>query len=306
MSRSNLVMVPILLLAVALMVPMNVRSANSQLVGLVCLSTSNSGSCPSPPVTFSSQVGGQISVSVLVQGSDSLYGFDITLLANHNVLKPVSASLAGGLLSGGSIIGECFGGVLEAGYGCLGNQTADTLEFAAIGPLQYFTHAPTSGLLFTATYNVTSSIATPISFQIGCHPSSVIGTSTCVNFGNGTPYPPPETFQAASFIPPDFTISANPSNLGTVTTCFKGCPTTTITVTGVGSFSGTVSLSASAPSGVKASFNPASVNVPQGSYATSTLTLTFTCPLGSPPVTVESQQGSLNHNTYITWNSVKC
>lgn len=89
--------------------------------------------------------------------------------------------------------------------------------------------------------------------------------------------------------PPDFTISAP-----TAVTVTKGTPTTTtINVTAINKFSGTVQLSAtSSPAGLIASFNPRNVT----SSGSTTLTLTATNN-GTYTLTVTGTSGSLKHTT---------
>ncbi len=93
---------------------------------------------------------------------------------------------------------------------------------------------------------------------------------------------------------PDFSLSASPGSL----TILQGANgTSTITVTPVNGFNSSVSLSASGlPSGVTASFNPASTTT------TSTLTLTAssTATTGTATVTVTGTSGSLTHTTTIS------
>src|SRR5260370_1212511 len=92
---------------------------------------------------------------------------------------------------------------------------------------------------------------------------------------------------------PDFTLSASPNTLSIT----QGtCGSSTITVNPVNGFTGSVSLSASGlPSGVTASFNPASTT------GTSTLTLSAssTATTGTSTVTITGVSGSLTHTTSI-------
>src|SRR5213592_1559984 len=81
------------------------------------------------------------------------------------------------------------------------------------------TGTPTTGLLFTAIYNVTGT--TPgiaLGFQTGCANTSVSG-GVCVTVANGTLIPVPETIQTATFSnsppSPDFSITTSPSSLTT-------------------------------------------------------------------------------------------
>src|SRR5260370_34357598 len=91
----------LVVVAALLIFPSGIHPVKGQLVGLVCLSPSSVAQYPAPPVTVSSPVGTQMSVYVIIQGSDGLDGFDITLKANHTIIKPADASLTGSLLSGG-------------------------------------------------------------------------------------------------------------------------------------------------------------------------------------------------------------
>jgi hypothetical protein len=90
-----------------------------------------------------------------------------------------------------------------------------------------------------------------------------------------------------------YSLSASPSSL---TVPLGENQTTTITVTPVGGFGGSVTLSASGlPSGVTASFSPASTT------GTSTLTLTASssATVGSAVVTITGSSGSSNQTTLI-------
>jgi len=92
---------------------------------------------------------------------------------------------------------------------------------------------------------------------------------------------------------PNFSLSASPASV-TINRGASG--TSTITVTPVNGFNGSVSLSASGlPSGVTASFNPASTT----STSTLTLTASSTATTGAATVTVTGTSGSLTHTTTI-------
>src|SRR5205085_405897 len=99
---------------------------------------------------------------------------------------------------------------------------------------------------------------------------------------------------------PDFTLASSPTS---VTATQGGSGSSTITVNPTNGFTGSVSLSASGlPSGVTASFNPASAT----STSTLTLTASATATTGAATVTVTGTSGSLTHTTTIalTVNSV--
>jgi hypothetical protein len=107
---------------------------------------------------------------------------------------------------------------------------------------------------------------------------------------------------AATFSPssPTYTLSASPSSLS-VAQGTQG--TSTITVTPVDGFTGSVALSASGlPSGVTASFNPSSVTITGTSGVTSTLTLaaSATATTGTATVTLTGTSGSLTADTQLS------
>ncbi len=274
LTRKGIVTLLLLLIGLFALPAMTMR-ASGQLVGLVCLAPQGVIACPAPPVTIGGTVGSQLMVSVVLQGSDVINGFDVTLKANPSILKPVDADTTGSLLSGGSIIVKCIGGVLKSGPTCLSTDTSDTIHLAVV--VGFFTGAPTTGLLFTAVYNVTGSANTSIGYQTGCSPSSVSGTNICVDFTNGTFLPVPENVQDATYtlLPtPTFTLSATYLILS-INKRFSFPDT--ITVTSVNGFDGTVSLTAAISPVPKHSpsfsFNPSTVTLSSGGSATSILTV---------------------------------
>jgi hypothetical protein len=99
----------------------------------------------------------------------------------------------------------------------------------------------------------------------------------------------------------DFTIKAKPSDLGNHIIAGSR-HFVTINVTSTGGFSGTVSLSETDNGGITTSFNPTSVTVSSGGFATSTLKIVFgDCPFGNPPIMVTGTSGSLSHWVNIIW-----
>jgi hypothetical protein len=192
-----------------------------------------------------------MSVYVMVEGADSIGGFDITLNANHTIIKPTDANFAGSILSGGAILVKCIGGVLKSGSACSPTDSSDTIEFAAVGPLGRVTYPPTTGLLFTAIYNVTERTTTPIGFQTGCSQSSVNGTTICVQFENGITSPPLVTVQGASYTAtpmPTFTIG---SSQGEVTVVKGTSANSTITIISLNGFAGNIGFAVSATPSVR-------------------------------------------------------
>jgi uncharacterized membrane protein len=93
---------------------------------------------------------------------------------------------------------------------------------------------------------------------------------------------------------PNFSLSASPTS---VSVTQGGSGTSTVTVNPVNGFNGSVSLSASGlPSGVTASFNPAST----ATNSTVTFTASGTATTGTATVTITGTSGSLTRTTSIT------
>src|SRR5690242_17827219 len=118
------------------------------------------------------------------------------------------------------MVEECLGGVIIHGNSCPRTaSTSDTLELAVVGAPGQLTSPSTTGLLFTAIYNITGTTASTISvdFQSGCSGTSV-GPSVCVTIVNGSLTPSPETVQSAEFNnsnpPPFISVSSNSSLVG--------------------------------------------------------------------------------------------
>jgi len=243
-------------------------------MGVVCIVPSGTASCPSSPSIITGSQGTQLRVSVFIQGSNALNGFDITLLADHNVLRPVGISLNGTVLpTPTTILSECIGGIVVHGNSCPG--TADTLELATVGALSQITFPPTTGLLFTAIYNVTGATpGTSLGYLTGCSASSVSGTTTCVTISNGSIKPVTENVQTAVFTTsttPDFVLAASPSVI-TINSGSTG--TSTLSVTSINGFSGTVSLNTTVATGnLVLNVSPARVTLGPGQIAKSTVTI---------------------------------
>ena len=102
------------------------------------------------------------------------------------------------------------------------------------------------------------------------------------------------TLTPAAAVTPDFSLSASPTGL-TVTQGLSG--TSTISVSKLNSFAGSVALMASGlPSGVTATFSPTSTT------GTSTLTLaaSSTATAGTSTVTITGTSGSLSHTATVS------
>ena len=179
--------------------------------GLVCLADpasvapSSVNSCTMSPYTFNGPFPSipqisptQLRVGVFVNGSDALNGFNIALLADHTILTPASIDLSGTILPGTpTVVVKCISGVYFSG--CASTDNLDTIHLAVdAGPGQ--TASPSSGLLFTAIYNITGAnpAGSPVlvGFQTGCVGTSVAG-GVCVTIFNGSS-PDPETVQTGT------------------------------------------------------------------------------------------------------------
>jgi hypothetical protein len=153
---------------------------------------------------------------------------------------------------------------------------------------------PTSG---TPTYTSTLTISTTTSTPANSYTITVTGTSGTLSHS--------ATYSLTVTAPGtgDFSISASPTSLSMSR---SGSATTTITISSIGGFTGTVSLSTSTlPSGVTATFNPASVT---GGSGTSTLTFTGSGPgtqTGTFTITITGTSGSLTHTTTVTLRITK-
>jgi hypothetical protein len=186
-------------------------------VGVVCLEdpgtpVQEGSNCDSFPIPFigpgpnATQVSPtQIRIGVFIENSSSLNGFDIILFANHTILRPAGIDLVGSVLGQNvKILVECIGGHYPPPiyYQCSPQDTVDTIELSASGPTA--TVAPTTGLLFTAIYDIvgtTTASGVTVGFKTGCTNSSVTG-GTCVSISNGTTALVPETVQTGNFANP--------------------------------------------------------------------------------------------------------
>ncbi len=303
MAKKILYSSVLLLVGIILLIPAT-SPAHGQFTGTVCIIPNSSNSCPSSPATITGTTGTQLRVSVFIQNSDGLDGFDITLLANHTIIKPAGADLTGTVLPGPQqVLLECIGGTLVAGNVCSSTDNADTLHFAVVDCIGCAnTPTPTNGLLFTAIYNVTSaSSGTRIGFQTGCSTSSVGGTTTCVTIANGGGTSVPENVQTAVFTTGDFTVSANPASLPLRR---SSTTTSTITLNSIG-FAGTVSLTTTISPKNKApsvSLSVSAVTLTSGGTGSVTLTVTTAknTGFGTYTVTVTGTGGSIVHSVTVT------
>lgn len=143
----------------------------------------------------------------------------------------------------------------------------------------------------TLTFTVSASAAT------GTYPITITGTSgtttetTTVNLTVTAP------------VAGSFTISVSPST-GSLDEGQSGYATVTTAISG--SFSSAISLSYSAlPSGVTASFSPASIAAPGSGTSHFTLTVSRTAPTGTYPITITGTGGGVTKTTTLTFEVLK-
>ena len=271
--------------------------------GLVCIAQSGSTTCPfTPPLlNFTSPIPGQLRVAVVVSNSSALSGFDIILLTNDTILQPEGIDLTGTILHGPQqILAECFSGRLVQGSACNSRDTLNTLELAATSAVgSPPTNPPTTGLLFTAIYNITNpSPGTALGFQSGCSNTSVAG-GVCITIANPiTGAPDVESAQGAvvsTSTLPDFVLTVSPNFL---TAKAGSTVTSVLSVSSVNGFTGGVSLNGTAQSTTIAfTFSPSSLTLGGGQTLSSTITITpsIFASAGNYSITVTGTSGSLTH-----------
>jgi hypothetical protein len=236
------------MLSTLMVTPGLLLPANAQDTGTVCVVPVGSSNCSSAPYSFGPVSPGQnLTVAVVIDTSDGLNGFFVTLLADHTVLQPVAASISGTVLTSGAVQEECFQGIGTPAFpSCPSTDSSDTLSIAVLQSGS--TSTPTSGLLFTATYKVLARTAgVSIGFQTGCSGTNTSPSNGCVEVENaGTANP--ETLVSSTFANNvDFTITAAPS---TVETAIGVSASITINVASIGGFSDTIGFTTAPSSGL--------------------------------------------------------
>lgn len=172
-----------------------------------------------------------------------------------------------------------------------GNPASTSLTASVTGTGVTVGVNPTSG---NPTYTSTLTITTTSSTPTGSYTVTVTGTSGTLT--HSATYALTVTAPAQ----PDFSLSVSPTS---VTVSQGSSGTTTVTLTSLNSFSGTMTLSNSAPpSGTTASFSPATVTLASGGTGTSTLTFTAstTATTGTFTITVTGTSGSLTHSATVS------
>ncbi len=181
--------------------------------------------------------------------------------------------------------GTSFAAPMWAGYIALANQQAAANSVPAPGFINATIYSLNMGNGDADFHDITSG-------SVGTGFTCVTGYNLCDGWGS----PNGDLLINALTGPaqPGFTLSANPTSVS-VTQGSSG--TSTITVTDVGGFSGSVTLSASGlPNGVTASFSPN----PTTSTSTLTLSATSTAATGTVTVTISGVSGSATGSTTIS------
>jgi phospholipase C len=131
-------------------------------------------------------------------------------------------------------------------------------------------------------------------------------TPTTNNSTNGAPFPPRDGNAALGDMTTCFTFSATPSfsltaNPASVSAKDGSSTTTSIAVAVTNGFNAAVALTASGlPTGVTASFSPATIAAPGSGSSTLTLTASSTAPTGSYAITVSGTGGGLTQTVTLT------
>src|SRR5215475_7109532 len=128
-------------------------------------------------------------------------------------------------------------------------------------------------------------------YENGGDASAILAWSTPLGIEKQV-IPQSQLYSTAAPPTPDFALSANPTSVNVTQ---GSTATSAITITRTGGFTGGVALSAGGlPTGVTASFNPASAT---GTSSTVTFTASATAALGAVPVTITGTGGGLTHTT---------
>jgi Glycoside Hydrolase Family 113 len=152
----------------------------------------------------------------------------------------------------------------------------------------------------TASFNPATTTTTGTSSVLTLSASSTATTGTATvtitGTGGGQTHTTTVTLTVNTVQATNFSLSASPSSL-TITRSASG--TSTIAITRTGGFASAVSFTASGlPSGVTASFNPATTTT-TGTSSVLTLAASSTATTGNATVTVTGTGGGLTHTTTI-------
>ncbi len=184
-----------------------------------------------------------------------------------------------------------------------GSATSSTITLTPSGGFNSAISLSASGLPSGVTASFSpSSIAAPGSgsstLTITASSVAAAGTFnlTVTATGGGVTHTTVVAVTVIAAQPADFTLSLSPSSLSVTQ---GSSATTTVSTSALGGFNSSVSLSASGlPSGVTASFSPASVSTPGNS--TLTLTASSTATAGTVSVTITGAGGGITHTATLS------
>src|SRR5437867_5764617 len=301
----RMIFVSLLFIAALFAIPFASTPAHAQLKGLVCidpaigLTTAPTG-CSSGPVTLGGTqytVGKTFTLEVDLAGSDITNGFDVAVVSDPAILNPLSINTTGTGTLINAIGGSPFpltncvnNGVGGSAVSCVPGVDGSGVAHLSTVALGGLSNAPTTGRLVFVNYQVTGlSSDSLISFVVttpqgtGTCAGSINSTAagdTCVFIANGGGGFDPEDVQTATFFNVnDFAIAANPQ---TIRVAPGGSDTSTITLTSLGAFAGTVDLSKTVtPTGSSsptATFNTTSVILTAGGAKYAQLTVATIVP----------------------------
>ena len=172
-----------------------------------------------------------------------------------------------------------------------------TLKNTGVGTLDMSSIAPTGDFaVYSTTCGATLAAGEKCQVGVTFTPTQLGKLTGTLSFTDNTSGSPQTVALSGTGIgsPPSYTLSASPSSLS-VAQGSQG--TSTITITPVNAFSGSVTLTASGlPNRVTSVFNPN----PATSTSTLTLTASGTATTGTATVTVTGTSGSLTETTTLT------
>src|SRR5262245_2977815 len=147
----------------------------------------------------------------------------------------------------------------------------------------------------TAAFNPSSATGTSSALTLTASSSATLGVMTVTVTGTGGGLTRTTQLILTVNQAPDLSVTATPASL---TLNRGGSVASSIAVTRVGGFTGVVAFSASGlPSGVTASFNPASTT---GTSSTLTLTASSAATLGAAIITITATGGGLTRTTSLS------
>ena len=280
-------------------------TVRAQTVGLVCIADPSTTNCPTAPIVLTGTSGNTLTVAVNIQSSASINGFDIIVKANTQQLQPVSYSLTGTVL--GSNILTLANCIEFTGSGCTAQTGPGIVRIAAVA-LGTTTTAPTTGLLFTVTYNVLASATNiKVGFQTGCATTSS-DPDFCVAVVNGANIVP-ETVQESTGNIGDFSVASLPSTLRIAR---DGSGIFQVFFASLNGFSGSISF--------KFTLTPAHRNSPVATLLSSSIINLLpgtstdeifgvvsnrVTPFGTYTFTLTAQAGTLTHTITVSISVVK-